>query len=103
MTNPSIAVVIASTRPERHGPLIGQLLDEPRPAQSRAYTHDHTRTWSQTIDGTDGFIMVLPEHNRSMPASVKNALDCLYWDGSTSQWGSCPTPAASREASEPSR
>lgn len=105
MTKPSIAVIIASTRPQRHGPLIGQwvvdnlarrealdvslvdladynlpLLDEPEPAQSRAYIHDHTRNWSQTIDGADGFIMVLPEHNRSMPASVKNALDCLYWE-----------------------
>ncbi len=56
------------------------LLDEPEPAQSRTYTHDHTRAWSQTIDRCDGFIMILPEHNRSMPASVKNALDCLYWE-----------------------
>ena len=56
------------------------LLDEPEPAQSRAYTHDHTRAWSQTIDRADGFVMVLPEHNRSMPASVKNAFDCLYWE-----------------------
>jgi NAD(P)H-dependent FMN reductase len=56
------------------------LLDEPEPAQSRAYIHDHTKAWSQTIDRADGFIMVLSEHNWSMPASVKNALDCLYWE-----------------------
>jgi NAD(P)H-dependent FMN reductase len=98
-------VIIASTRPQRHGPAIGQwvidtladrhgpdislvdlaayglrLLDEPEPAQSRAYTHEHTRAWRRTIDDADGFIMILPEHNRSMPASAKNALDALYWE-----------------------
>lgn len=105
MTTPSVAVIIASTRPERHGPAIGQwvidtlagrhgldvsivdlaefglpLLDEPEPAQSRAYAHERTRAWSRTIDQADGFIVILPEHNRSMPASAKNALDALYWE-----------------------
>ena len=105
MNNPSIAVIIASTRPHRIGPLIGQwvvdtlvglhaldvslvdladyklpVLDEPEPARSRTYIHDHTKAWSRTIDAADGFIMVLPEHNWGMPASVKNALDFLYWE-----------------------
>ena len=105
MTNPKIAVIVASTRPNRHGPAIGRwvtseladrsefdaslvdlvevglpLLDEPEPAEARAYVHDHTKAWSAIVDAADGFIMVTPEHNRAMPASLKNALDCLYWE-----------------------
>jgi NAD(P)H-dependent FMN reductase len=56
------------------------LLDEPHPAVERRYTHDHTRRWSSIVDAADGIIMVTPEHNRSMPASAKNALDFLYWE-----------------------
>ena len=98
-----VAVVVASTRPNRHGPTIGQwvideladrtdldvslidlaavglpLLDEPEPAQSGVYVHAHTRAWSALVDAADGFVFVTPEHNRAMPASLKNALDCLY-------------------------
>lgn len=106
MTNHmSVAVIVASTRPERHGPAIAAwiqrsltveseldlsivdladaqlpLLDEPRPAQDRAYIHDHTKRWSEIIEAADGFIIVTPEHNRTIPASLKNALDCLYWE-----------------------
>ena len=56
------------------------LLDEPEPARQRAYVHEHTKAWSNIVDGADGFIIITPEHNRSMPASLKNALDCLYWE-----------------------
>lgn len=105
MTNHSVTAIVASTRPQRHGPAIATwiqeslaqradfelsildlagaqlpLLDEPHPAMDRAYTHDHTRAWSETIDAADGFILVTPEYNRTIPASLKNALDCLYWE-----------------------
>lgn len=105
MTTPRIAAIIASTRPRRHGPAVGRwvieelavrtdfdvslvdladiglpLLDEPAPAQSRSYIHDHTKAWSEIVDAADGFIVITPEHNRAMPASLKNALDCLYWE-----------------------
>lgn len=105
MTSPHIAVLIASTRPNRHGPTVGKwvseelasrtdldvsivdlaaiglpLLDEPKPARTRSYIHDHTKTWSTIVDAADGFILVTPEHNRAMPASLKNALDYLYWE-----------------------
>lgn len=105
MTRPAISAIIASTRPSRHGPAIGRwvvdelsgrhdldvsltdlasfrlpVLDEPEPAVNRAYVHEHTKAWSEAIDAADGFIVITPEHNRSMPASLKNALDFLYWE-----------------------
>lgn len=105
MTTPRIAAIVVSTRPNRKGPAVGAwvgeqladrtdldvslvdlaavnlpLLDEPEPAVDRAYVHDHTKAWSAIIDAADGFILITPEHNRAMPASLKNALDCLYWE-----------------------
>ena len=100
---PRIAVVTASTRPERVGPEVADwvmgvaaqrqdaayepldladvglpFLDEPEPASSGNYTREHTRRWSETISGYDGFLFVTPEYNRGLPASLKNALDFLY-------------------------
>ncbi|MEZ5810286.1 MAG: NAD(P)H-dependent oxidoreductase [Rhizobiaceae bacterium] len=34
--------------------------------------------WQETIAGFDGFIFVTSEYNRSIPASLKNALDQAY-------------------------
>ena len=34
--------------------------------------------WQQKIDQFDGYIVVTPEYNRSMPASLKNAFDQAY-------------------------
>lgn len=104
-TKPRVLVLVGSTRPERQGPTVAQwvieqlatqrdfdtelvdladvglpLLDEPNPARKRQYVHEHTKRWSSIVDPADGFVLVTPEHNRSMPASVKNALDCLYWE-----------------------
>ncbi|GGO09584.1 hypothetical protein GCM10010116_19340 [Microbispora rosea subsp. aerata] len=55
-------------------------LDEPTPAllsQGR-YEHEHTRAWSATIASCDGFVMVTPEYNQSIPGVLKNAIDYLY-------------------------
>ncbi|AKU15166.1 NADPH-dependent FMN reductase [Luteipulveratus mongoliensis] len=103
MSTLRIAVVTASTRPTRVGPNVTEwvmqhlrdrddasydvldleevglpFLDEPEPASSGHYTHEHTRRWSETIEGYDGFLFVTPEYNRGMPAPLKNALDFLY-------------------------
>ncbi len=100
---PRIAVVVASTRPSRVGPEVARwvfdiagaredavyelldladvglpLLDEPEPASSGHYTREHTRRWSRTVSGYDGFLFVTPEYNRGIPAALKNALDFLY-------------------------
>ena len=53
-------------------------LDEPIiPALGR-YQHDHTKAWSELVDGYHGFLFVLPQYNWGYPATLKNALDFLY-------------------------
>ncbi|MGY1718315.1 erythromycin esterase family protein [Blastococcus sp. SYSU DS0552] len=99
-----IAIVVGSTRPgrqaetvarwvqagaSRHGGAVFEIvdlaeyalpfLDEPRPAaHSAGHVHPHTRAWSRTIAGFDGFIFVTPEYNRSTTGVLKNAIDFLY-------------------------
>lgn len=98
-----IAVVLGSTRPGRRADAIGDwvlrqavrrehtkfelvdlaeqalpLLDEPAPAITGNYAHAHTRAWSARVAEFDGYLFVTPEHNRSVPAALKNALDYLY-------------------------
>ncbi|MGH8882973.1 MAG: NADPH-dependent FMN reductase, partial [Stackebrandtia sp.] len=53
-------------------------LDEPMPAITGVYQHEHTRDWSATINGYDGFVFVTPEYNSSIPAALKNAIDFLF-------------------------
>lgn len=36
------------------------------------------KTWAQKIEQADGFIFLTAEYNRSIPASLKNAIDYLY-------------------------
>lgn len=52
-------------------------LDEEEHPSSGVYRHEHTRRWSALAAGADGFIVVTPEYNYGMPASLKNALDYL--------------------------
>lgn len=55
------------------------LLDEPQPPAMAAgnYTQGHTKEWSRIISEADGYIMVTPEYNHSVAASLKNAIDFL--------------------------
>ncbi|MDN4517197.1 MULTISPECIES: NADPH-dependent FMN reductase [Mycobacteriaceae] len=101
-----LAVVTGSTRPHRRSAMVAEWvhqrarahfgeapvqidlidlaevdlppLDEPVPAMIGDYRHEHTRRWSQLISSYDGFVFVTPEHNHSMPAALKNAIDYLY-------------------------
>ncbi len=54
------------------------LYDEPVPPVMGNYKHEHTRVWSEKIDGFDGFVFVTPEYNHSTSAALKNAIDYLY-------------------------
>jgi NAD(P)H-dependent FMN reductase len=54
------------------------LLDEPIPASAGQYQHEHTKKFASKIAEADGFIFVTAEHNHTIPASLKNALDYLY-------------------------
>jgi NAD(P)H-dependent FMN reductase len=99
-----IAIIIGSTRPGRACPSVAQWvhgiaaarsdadydvldiadydlphLDEPTPAaMGPHYVNEHTRKWSAAIASYDGYIMVTPEYNHSIPGALKDAIDYLY-------------------------
>jgi NAD(P)H-dependent FMN reductase len=50
---------------------------EMKQGETRKY---HTEIWSKIVSGFDAFIFVSPEYNHSFPASLKNALDYLYYE-----------------------
>ncbi|MFJ6612595.1 GNAT family N-acetyltransferase [Streptomyces sp. NPDC091289] len=103
--NPRILVLVCSTRPNALGPAVGQwltetlapdaerlgvdlvtqsigdlglpFLDEEEHPSTGVHHHEHTRRWSRIVDGADGFVVVTPEYNYGMPATLKNALDYL--------------------------
>lgn len=102
-----IAVVLGSTRPGRRADAVAAwvlryaaprehatfelvdlaahdlpLLDEPEPAIHGTYRRQHTQAWARRVAGFDGFVFLVPEYNRSIPAALKNALDYLY-----AEWG----------------
>ncbi|WP_344871054.1 bifunctional NAD(P)H-dependent oxidoreductase/GNAT family N-acetyltransferase [Allokutzneria multivorans] len=97
-----LLVLVASTRPGRIGPAIAEwfvraiasepvtvdvadlaeiglpLLDEPGHPSSGEYVHEHTRAWSRRVDAADAVVVITPEYNSGMPATLKNAFDVLY-------------------------
>ncbi|MBG6105167.1 NAD(P)H-dependent FMN reductase/GNAT superfamily N-acetyltransferase [Micromonospora vinacea] len=100
-----VLVLMCSTRPGALGPVVTQwltetvasraaalgvelvpvalgdlnlpFLDEEEHPSSGVYQQEHTRRWSAIVDAADGFIVVTPEYNYGMPATLKNALDYL--------------------------
>ncbi|WAL68398.1 NAD(P)H-dependent oxidoreductase [Amycolatopsis cynarae] len=95
-----IGIVLGSTRPGRKGDQVAQwvhdraarrtdaefevidLLDHPLPHLDEPvpgrYQREHTRAWADTIAAFDGFVMVTPEYNHSIPGVLKNAIDYLH-------------------------
>lgn len=103
-----IGIIVGSTRPQRRGEAVARwvnevagrhvapgggdvifetvdladyrlpLLDEPAPAAIGDYRHGHTRRWAETVGSLDGFVIVTPEYNHSLPAALKNAVDFLF-------------------------
>ena len=49
----------------------------------KQYPHESVLAWSAAIDACDGFVLVTPEYNHSVPGGFKNATDWLYpeWQG----------------------
>lgn len=99
---PTLAIVVASTRPGRVGPAFGAwtadaarrhggfavdlvdlgevglpMFDEPGHPARRQYVHDHTKAWSARVEAADAFVFVTPEYNNFPPPSLVNALDFL--------------------------
>jgi NAD(P)H-dependent FMN reductase len=100
---PTLAIVVASTRPGRVGIKVAEwfsayalkdgrfdvdfidlaevglpFFDEPKHPRLRQYAHQHTKDWSARIDAADAVVFVTPEYNFGMPATLKNALDFLH-------------------------
>lgn len=100
---PKIAIIIGSTRKTRYADIPAQwmlkqvqartdmtaelvdlrtfdlpLFDEPAPVAMKPSENPKVVAFAETISGFDGFIFVTPEYNRSIPASLKNALDSIY-------------------------
>ena len=103
MSEPTLLVVVASTRPGRIGLPVSQwfveaakahggfqvtvadlaeenlpLLDEPHHPRLGRYEHDHTRRWSEKVAAADAIVFVIPEYNYSLGAATKNAIDYLH-------------------------
>ena len=99
----NIAIIAGSTRPGRHSADIAEWvlrtarrrgdamydvidladhplphLDEEMPPIMGAYAGAHTQSWAAAIDRYDGFVVVTPEYNHSIPGVLKNAIDYLY-------------------------
>ena len=105
--NPRIGIVVGSNRPTRVCRTVAEwvkramqrddvnldlidlaeiglpFLDEPKVPAHHLYQNDHTKAWSRTISGYEGFVLVFPQYNWGYPAVLKNALDYLYdeWAG----------------------
>lgn len=111
----NIQLIIGSTRQNRLGAQVAEwvkshaqaheelnievidLLDQNLPffnsAVSPMYAPDTSeagKAWAEKIENGDGFIFVTPEYNRSIPASLKNAIDFVY-----SQWLTKPAAIVS--------
>lgn len=95
-------VIIASTRPGRVGPAIGQwaadfaaehgkfevelvdladfdlpLLDEAAHPMMQQYAHEHTKRWAASVAGADAYVFVTPEYDGYPPAALVNAVQVL--------------------------
>ena len=101
----AIAVLVGSTRPGRRAASVADwvmaeavahgrsdarfevldladhdlpIFDEPDPPIWGRYVRPHTLTWARAVDAFDGYVIVSPEYNHSMPGALKNAMDFLF-------------------------
>ncbi|WP_029090518.1 NADPH-dependent FMN reductase [Brevibacterium album] len=51
------------------------ILDEPIPGGAHQYQNAHTVAWGAALEPFDGYIVVTPEYNHSVPGPLKNAID----------------------------
>jgi NAD(P)H-dependent FMN reductase len=102
VSNPTLQIIIASTRPGRVGPSVAAwiyqravarggfdvelidlaevnlpMFDEPNHPRLHQYVHQHTKNWSAIVERADAFIFVIPEYNYGFNAAIKNAIDYL--------------------------
>lgn len=53
------------------------ILDEEIPGGAHRYANEHTRAWGAAVEPFDGYIVVTPEYNHSVPGPLKNAIDFI--------------------------
>lgn len=107
---PRLNIIIASTRPGRVGPVFAKwfegfarehgkfdvalvdladfnlpVYDEPKHPRLKQYEHEHTKTWSASVQSADAFVFVVPEYDFFAPPSLVNALVYL-----SSEWNYKP-------------
>ncbi|AKG75154.1 NADPH-dependent FMN reductase [Salinicoccus halodurans] len=51
--------------------------DLPPAMANKQYSTDAINAWSRKIDELDGYIFITPEYNKSVTASLKNAIDYI--------------------------
>ncbi|MEV6876740.1 NAD(P)H-dependent oxidoreductase [Amycolatopsis sp. NPDC051128] len=107
----TIGIVLGSTRPGRVGDQVARWvheratrrtdaeftlidlrdhplphLEEP-PGFSGEYQDERTRAWAATVAACDGFVLVTPEYNHSVPGVLKNAMDHVHVEWNTKAAG----------------
>lgn len=108
MSNPKdIVVIVGSIRKNSFSRMVGNALDEVSPDSLKLDFVDigHLALYNQDLDEkppqewvafkdrirkADGFIFVTPEHNRSIPAALKNALDIASRPYGDNAWSGKP-------------
>ncbi|CAH9017600.1 NADPH-dependent FMN reductase [Candidatus Nitrosacidococcus sp. I8] len=98
-----LQVIIASTRPGRIGSKIAHwfveyakknsdftvelvdlaefklpIYDEFDHPRNKNYKHQHTKTWSQSVEKADAYVFVAPEYNYSPTPALINAFNYVY-------------------------
>lgn len=103
-TKPTVQIIVSSVRMGRHCPAVAEWVagvgraetglgfalldlkdrhlpmdDEPAvPANGKHYEQAHTRAWSREVEESAAFVIVTPQYNGGLPASLKNAMDHLF-------------------------
>lgn len=73
---------------------------EPEEPHTGRYSLESTRRWAAVVGGADAFVIMTPEHNHSLPASLKHALDLLgpEWSSKPVAWVSYGNTSAGTRA-----
>ena len=64
--------------------------DTPIPPMYAALESEEAKAWAKTIANTSHLVVLTPEYNQSIPASLKSAIDHLY-----AEWNNKPTAIVS--------